>query len=62
MRGMESLPAQEFKAPFRVDPIGLARKAEQEAQKPTGDHLNDIIAAAGTAGAVITESEVDLVA
>jgi len=62
MSEMESLPAHEYKAPFRVDPIGLARRDEQEAQGPSGEQLDAVIAAAETAGSLIIESEAELVA
>ena len=46
MGNTESLPAQ-YQAPFRVDPTGFARKAEQEARKSGESRFDCFIVAVG---------------
>jgi len=56
---MSEKEPQEYTPPFRVDLTGLAKK-EQEMSNSTDDRLDSAIAAAGTAGAVLVESNVEV--
>jgi hypothetical protein len=61
MGNQESLPAQEFSAPFRVDKTGLARREEWKRLSQDADYIGTVEAnmvQAETAGRIIIASEV----